>query len=279
MDGVKAPKTWSQVAVDVLVQKYFRKAGVPQLDDEGNPESSTSGEPVTGPETRCPPGLRPPRRLLDPLGQGARLLRQRGGRPGLPRRAVLHAGRPVCRAQLTAVVQHRAPLGLRHHRPRPGPLVRRPGDRRAQAASRTPTSTRSRTPASSSRSPTTWSTRAASWTCGPARPGCSSTARAPGTNFSQPARRGRAALRRRPFLGPDVLPQDRRPRRRRHQIRRHHPPRGQDGLPGPRPPRHRGVHRLEGGRRAQGGGPGRRLAVMRRQLQEILDACFPDGIG
>mgnify|MGYP002065013370 CR=1 FL=1 len=29
MDGVRAPRRWSQVAVDVLVQKYFRKAGVP----------------------------------------------------------------------------------------------------------------------------------------------------------------------------------------------------------------------------------------------------------
>ncbi len=50
MDGVKAPKSWSQVAVDVLVQKYFRKAGVPQIDEEGNPEMSESGEPLTGPE-------------------------------------------------------------------------------------------------------------------------------------------------------------------------------------------------------------------------------------
>ncbi len=50
MDGVKVPETWSQVAVDVLVQKYFRKAGVPQTDDDGNPEVSESGEPVTGPE-------------------------------------------------------------------------------------------------------------------------------------------------------------------------------------------------------------------------------------
>jgi len=50
MDGVKAPAGWSQVAVDVLVQKYFRKAGVPQIDDDGNPEVSESGEPVTGPE-------------------------------------------------------------------------------------------------------------------------------------------------------------------------------------------------------------------------------------
>ncbi len=50
MDGVKAPAGWSQVAVDVLVQKYFRKAGVPQIDDDGNPEVSESDEPVTGPE-------------------------------------------------------------------------------------------------------------------------------------------------------------------------------------------------------------------------------------
>jgi ribonucleoside-diphosphate reductase alpha chain len=50
MDGVKVPETWSQVAVDVLVQKYFRKAGVPQTDDDGNPEMSETGEPVTGPE-------------------------------------------------------------------------------------------------------------------------------------------------------------------------------------------------------------------------------------
>jgi ribonucleoside-diphosphate reductase alpha chain len=50
MDGVEVPESWSQVAVDVLVQKYFRKAGVPQIDDDGNPEVSESGEPVTGPE-------------------------------------------------------------------------------------------------------------------------------------------------------------------------------------------------------------------------------------
>jgi ribonucleoside-diphosphate reductase alpha chain len=50
MDSVKAPEGWSQVAVDVLVQKYFRKAGVPQFDEDGNPEVSESDEPVTGPE-------------------------------------------------------------------------------------------------------------------------------------------------------------------------------------------------------------------------------------
>jgi len=50
MDRVKVPEGWSQVAVDVLVQKYFRKAGVPQIDDEGNPILDDNGEPVTGSE-------------------------------------------------------------------------------------------------------------------------------------------------------------------------------------------------------------------------------------
>jgi len=50
MDDVLSPKSWSQVAVDVLVQKYFRKAGVPQLDDDGKPLTDEDGKTVTGPE-------------------------------------------------------------------------------------------------------------------------------------------------------------------------------------------------------------------------------------
>ena len=50
MEGVKVPAGWSQVAVDVLVQKYFRKAGVPQVDGEGNPVLDDDGNPVLGPE-------------------------------------------------------------------------------------------------------------------------------------------------------------------------------------------------------------------------------------
>jgi ribonucleoside-diphosphate reductase alpha chain len=51
MDGVMAPEGWSQVAVDVLVQKYFRKAGVPLTDGDGEPILDDNGEPVTGSET------------------------------------------------------------------------------------------------------------------------------------------------------------------------------------------------------------------------------------
>ena len=35
--NILAPEHWSQLAVDILAQKYFRKAGVPQFDDEGTP--------------------------------------------------------------------------------------------------------------------------------------------------------------------------------------------------------------------------------------------------
>src|SRR3990172_11015537 len=42
MEDVMVPEEWSQVAVDILAQKYFRKAGVPKLltkiDEEGTPE-------------------------------------------------------------------------------------------------------------------------------------------------------------------------------------------------------------------------------------------------
>jgi len=50
MLGAEIPAAWSQVAADIMVSKYFRKAGVPQLDDEGNPLLDEDGNPVTGPE-------------------------------------------------------------------------------------------------------------------------------------------------------------------------------------------------------------------------------------
>jgi ribonucleoside-diphosphate reductase alpha chain len=73
-------------------------------------------------------------------------------RPRLHRRAGLHARHPARRAELPAMVQHRPALGLRHRRPRPGPLLCRPLHRQADQVRNRPTSTRSRMPASSSRS-------------------------------------------------------------------------------------------------------------------------------
>ena len=41
MDNVEVPKHWSQIATDILAQKYFRKAGVPQPDGSTGRETSS----------------------------------------------------------------------------------------------------------------------------------------------------------------------------------------------------------------------------------------------
>jgi ribonucleoside-diphosphate reductase alpha chain len=57
-DGIDVPESWSQVACDVLAQKYFRKAGVPaavkRVPEEGVPEwlwRSDAASETTGGET------------------------------------------------------------------------------------------------------------------------------------------------------------------------------------------------------------------------------------
>jgi len=51
MKDIEIPKQWSQVATDIVAQKYFRKTGVPQHNDDGTPKLNTDGSPVLGPET------------------------------------------------------------------------------------------------------------------------------------------------------------------------------------------------------------------------------------
>src|ERR1700757_4211139 len=40
MNNVEVPKHWSQIATDILAQKYFRKASVPQPDGSLGRETS-----------------------------------------------------------------------------------------------------------------------------------------------------------------------------------------------------------------------------------------------
>ncbi len=51
MKGAEVPAQWSQVAADIMVSKYFRKAGVPQFDADGDPILDEEGNQVTGSET------------------------------------------------------------------------------------------------------------------------------------------------------------------------------------------------------------------------------------
>ena len=51
MDDVEVPKSWSQVATDILAQKYFRKAGVPLRNEDGELLLDENGKVITGSET------------------------------------------------------------------------------------------------------------------------------------------------------------------------------------------------------------------------------------
>ena len=50
MHDIEVPSQWSQMATDILAQKYFRKTGVPQLDESGNVIKDENGAPKLGAE-------------------------------------------------------------------------------------------------------------------------------------------------------------------------------------------------------------------------------------
>ncbi len=50
MKEVEVPLSWSQVATDILAQKYFRRAGVPLVDDQGRPQVGADGQQLRGGE-------------------------------------------------------------------------------------------------------------------------------------------------------------------------------------------------------------------------------------
>ena len=213
---------------------------------------------LRGRERRAP-GLPPPRGDVGLLGMEARLLRRRGGCKRLLRRALPHARHAARGAELPAVVQHRAALGVRHHRPAAGPPLRRAGVGgaralhqrvRAPAAARLLHPVRRRRPRQRGRHHGSLDARGARLQV---------RLRHRIQLLGDP-RRGRAALRRRTVVRADVVPEDRRPRGRRHQVRRHDAARREDGDRRRRPPRRGEVHRLEGRRGAQGRDDGCGLA-------------------
>jgi len=50
MHNIEVPTNWSQLATDILAQKYFRRAGVKQYDENGKEVLDENGQPVLGPE-------------------------------------------------------------------------------------------------------------------------------------------------------------------------------------------------------------------------------------
>jgi len=50
LEDIDVPERWSQLAIDILAQKYFRKAGIPQLGPDEKPVAGPDGKPVLGGE-------------------------------------------------------------------------------------------------------------------------------------------------------------------------------------------------------------------------------------
>ena len=50
MNDAQVPRAWSQLATDIMVSKYFRKAGVPQTDENDQLQKDENGDVVTGAE-------------------------------------------------------------------------------------------------------------------------------------------------------------------------------------------------------------------------------------
>jgi ribonucleoside-diphosphate reductase alpha chain len=50
MKDVEVPTFWSQVATDILAQKYFRRKGVPLVDENNEPVLDSHGDQVLGSE-------------------------------------------------------------------------------------------------------------------------------------------------------------------------------------------------------------------------------------
>jgi len=190
----------------------------------------------------------------------------------LPRRARLHARRPDRGAELAPVVQHRPPLGLRHHRPGPGhwyadprPARSTKSEKRLRAAAAHACFIQSIADDLRQRgaSMDLWTREARLFKYG------SGT----GTKLLQPAREGAAVGGGKSsglmsfFKIGDARPA---PSVRRHDRR------AQDGLPSPRPSGHR---RTSSPGRLWRSGKWRPwspevAAALSDHLQEIMDACL-----
>ncbi len=130
LDNIDVPEQFSQVAADILAQKYFRKAGVParlkKVEENNVPSFLWRSVADEAALKELPEGERhgsetDARQVFDRLsgtwtywGWKGGYFKSRRGRDGVPRRAGLHARRPDGRAELAAMVQHRPALGLWH---------------------------------------------------------------------------------------------------------------------------------------------------------------------
>ncbi len=287
LDNIEVPAAWSQVAADVLAQKYFRKAGVParlkRVEEESVPSflwRSVADETALGalPKAERYGSEISAKQVFDRLaGAWAYWGWKAGDFEGEDdARAYYDEMRFMLARQIAAPNSPQwFNTGLHWAYGVDGPSqghyyvdfetgrARQVEVRlRASAAARLLHPVRRRRPRQRGRHH------------GPLGPrGAALQIRLRnGLELLGAARREREAFGRRALVRPHVLPQDRRPGGGRDQVRRHDPARGQDGRGRRRPPGHRILYRLEG----EGGAEGRRA---RRGLEARPEAPQGDPQG
>ena len=136
LEGIEVPAAWSQVAADVLAQKYFRKAGVParlkRVEENDVPSflwRSVADEAALADlakEARYTSEISA-RQVFDRLAGAWTYWGWKGGYFDSDEDAAAFfdelrymLAAPDRRAELAAMVQHRPALGLRHRRPGQG---------------------------------------------------------------------------------------------------------------------------------------------------------------
>jgi hypothetical protein len=173
LDNIDIPESWSQLAIDILAQKYFRKAGVPQRDDAGNPILGPDGKPALG-------GERDAKQVFERMaGCWTHWGKTYGYFKTIEDSAAFHD--ELCFMLAHQMAAPNSPqwfnTGLHYAYGLSGPAQGHfTSIRKHERSSRRqmPSSTPSRTPVLYSQSRMTWSTRTASWTFGSARHGSSS---------------------------------------------------------------------------------------------------------
>jgi len=188
LDNIEVPASWSQVAADVLAQKYFRKAGVParlkRVEENAVPSflwrSVADAEALADlPKDQRATSETKAQQVFDRLAGAWTYWGWKGGYFDTEEDAQAFSDelRHMLARQMAAPNSPQwFNTGLHWAYGVDGPARATFTSTTPTASSsnrRAPTSIRSRTPASSSRSPTISSTTAASWTFGCARRGCS----------------------------------------------------------------------------------------------------------
>ena len=178
MKDAEIPADWTQFATDIVVSKYFRKAGVPQVNADGTPILDEKGKPETGPEKSV-------RQVVHRLA-GCWTTGANSTVTSTVREDAQAFYDEMAYMLLTQMAAPNSPqwfnTGLNFAYGMTGPSQ---GHWHVNPATGQLEQTKDAythpqpTPASSRASMTTWSTKAASWTSGPAKPASSNTARAP----------------------------------------------------------------------------------------------------